>query len=179
MKLSSVKIYLKYVLRHKYHVYKEGRKLGIGRWQLLKHDMVKFLPCEFVPYAIWFAERPTDPRELQIAENNFQFAWLHHIHSSRHHWQYWILRTDTHEPGHVEVLRMPEKYVREMVADWRGVGVALGKGAGNAKKWYLETRDTMSLHPQTRSRVEVLLGVVDAAPNSVVVAQPTRREIGS
>lgn len=179
MKLSSAKTYLKYILRHKYYVYKEGRKLGVGRWQLLKHDMIKLLPCEFVPYAIWLAERPTDPWQLQVAESNFQFAWLHHIHNGPHHWQYWILRTGTHELGHVEVLKMPEKYVREMVADWRGVGVALGKGVENAKKWYLATKNTMSLHPQTRNRVEVLLGVVNAAPNSATVDQPTRREISS
>jgi hypothetical protein len=176
MKLTTFLTYLKYVLRHKYYVYVAGRGLGVPRFQLLIHDLSKLTLHEFLPYAVWFNQRPTDPVEVRIAENDFNKAWLSHIHSNPHHWQHWILRLDS---GGVEVLRMEEKYVREMVADWIGVGLTIGKGPDNAREWYLRNRETMSLHPQTRNRVEVLLGVVDASPNSVVVPPPQYRQIGA
>ncbi len=45
--------YLQAILRHKYFVFLEACKLGIP-WLGLIHDLSKFLPCEFIPYARWF-----------------------------------------------------------------------------------------------------------------------------
>lgn len=181
MRFKTFTTYLCYVIRHKYYVYKAGIKIGVNRWQLLKHDCTKLLPSEFIPYAIWFGERPTTITARAIAENKFNVAWLHHIHSNPHHWQHWILRYDVPDTnkGQIEVLRMPEQFVRELVADWIGVGFTLGKGPENAKTWYKEHRDTMALHPQTRNRIEALLQIVEPYKNSALVNQPIFREIGS
>lgn len=51
---------------------------------------------------------------------------------------------------------MPERYVREMVADWYGAGRAI-TGRWDAPGWYWENKEKMKLHPATRSFVEVLL----------------------
>lgn len=58
------------------------------------------------------------------------------------------------------VLPMPDVYIREMVADWRGAGRALGKP--DTIGWYKQNAKNMLLHPDTRSRVEEILGVKDA-----------------
>lgn len=50
-------------------------------------------------------------------------------------------------------LEMPEKYVREMVADWYGAGRAIS-GNWEAYKWYRENRSKIQLHPATRVLVE-------------------------
>lgn len=178
MKFSTFWTYLKYVLKHKHGVLQAGLKLNVSIWQLLKHDLSKFSPFEFIPYAIWFNERPAEMYWIDYhqAELNFHQAWLHHIHKNPHHWQHWVLRMDE---GGVEVLRMPEKYVREMVADWHGVGIALGKGSENGKVWYEKNKHTMALHEQTRNRVEALLGVTEPYSNVSVVPHPKFREIGA
>jgi hypothetical protein len=53
-------------------------------------------------------------------------------------------------------LEMPERYVREMVADWAGAGRALGKP--DTRGWYEANKQNIILHPATRARVETLLG---------------------
>jgi hypothetical protein len=75
------------------------------------------------------------------------YAWLHHQKWNKHHWEYWVI--PSHGP-----LNMPDKYVREMVADWFAAGRAFD-GAWDAKNWYL--RQDLLLHPLTRVKVEGLL----------------------
>jgi hypothetical protein len=170
--LKAIWGYFAYVCRHKWYVFLEGRKLGLGVWQLIRHDLSKFGLKEFIPYMNKFNRHLKGDRHQRA----FDVAWLHHIHVNPHHWQHWILTNDTEG---VKVLRMPEPFVKEMVADWRGVGRALGKGAENAVKWYLENKDTLALHPQTRSRVETLLGIKPADRYIQVVPPPKFREAGS
>lgn len=55
-------------------------------------------------------------------------------------------------------LDMPIADRKEMLADWRGAGRALGKP--DTKAWYLQNRDNMHLHPNTRAWVELMLQVV-------------------
>lgn len=50
---------------------------------------------------------------------------------------------------------IPQRFVREMVADWYGAGMAQGKTDIHA--WYALNRDHMLLHPATRALVEHLL----------------------
>ena len=38
--------YGKYLGKHKYYVYKAGRKMDVPRIKLLKHDLSKFRPSE-------------------------------------------------------------------------------------------------------------------------------------
>jgi len=42
--------YLKYLIRHKWFVFRAGLKLKVSIWRLLIHDWTKFLPSEFFPY---------------------------------------------------------------------------------------------------------------------------------
>jgi hypothetical protein len=53
-------------------------------------------------------------------------------------------------------LPMPEKYVREMVADWMGAGRAI-TGRWEVAQWYAKTREHIIVHPDTRARVEELI----------------------
>lgn len=169
--------YLMYVLRHKLYVFQAGRQLGVGWWQLLTHDWSKFLPSEWLPYAHFFYGGPHRPwAEVTVFQKYhfgdhawrtskegvkaaFNYAWLLHIHRQPHHWQHWLLQQDD---GDLKVLEMPERYVREMVADWRGAGRAQGKtGPNELREWYDGRAATMLLHDQTRARVVALIGDLD------------------
>ncbi len=156
--------YLRYLVRHKLFVYWEGRRLGVARWQLLIHDWHKLLPSEWFPYVEFFygSDRVPTPwwgtpqdEPFRCAEwearrqRRFDEAWLRHQHRAPHHWQHWVLLEDS---GERKVLEMPDRYRREMVADWRGAGLALGKP--DTLAWYKATRDARLLAPKTLAWVE-------------------------
>lgn len=144
--------YLRYIIRHKYYVYQEARQLGVGFWQAFLHDWTKLLPVEFRPYCDYFERR----KKTGIHEIAFRRAWLHHIHHNPHHWQHFVLVNDD---GTREALEMPEKFVREMIADWRGMRRTLGMEPDSGLSWYLLHRDTFIFHPNTRQLVEIIIGV--------------------
>ena len=156
--------YLWYVMVHKWFVLVEGRKLGLGLWQLAIHDLSKFGPSEWGPYVTFFYDasgRPVQRRDgtgyYHVADEKaaFSAAWNHHVRVNPHHWQAWLLVKDG---GAVVPLRMPRKFVLEMVADWRGAGRA--QGTPDTVKWYAANGGKMVLHEETRREVEALLGVV-------------------
>lgn len=158
--------YLRAVLRHKRFVFAECCRLGIP-WLGIIHDLSKFRPGEWFGYARHFYGKYPKFEEVKHIPHSYsgltqedvklQFdrGWLHHQHSNKHHWQRWVLRNESE--GNTIPLPMPEKYIREMVADWRGAGRAYGNP--NTREWYLGMKDRMLLHESTRNRIEELLGV--------------------
>lgn len=59
------------------------------------------------------------------------------------------------------------------------MALARGKPASAAVTWYNENSDTLALHPQTRSRIETLLGIINPSPYKQRVSAPRHREAGS
>jgi hypothetical protein len=163
--------YLKYVLVHKYFVFVAGLKTKAPIWLLLIHDWSKFLPSEFIPYAQYFYGEDLKLKESYqtftfygieenvpfgyFARDRFNVAWLYHQRRNPHHWQYWYLIQDS-DPNFA--IPMPEKYVREMVADWAGAGRAI-TGKWEVSAWYEKNKEKILLHPETRSLVENLYRV--------------------
>lgn len=144
--------YLKSVLRHKWFVFLEGRKLGVPLFFLIIHDWDKFRPGMFIAYARYFGKHP------KASEGNFNYWWNLHQKRSKHHWQAWVCLMD--DGGQV-ALRMPGRFWREMVADWKGAGRAYGNS--DTASWYLKRIDTkMWLHPETRIYVEQALDISSA-----------------
>lgn len=150
--------YLKYVMRHKWFVFLAGQG-SVGLWQLVIHDWHKFLPGEFLPYARHFygpnapAIREAyyhNPHEGHVA---FNTAWLKHLNRGPHHWQHWMLQLDS---GPTMLIPMPEKYIREMLADWQGAGRAQGFG-DDTRAWYARNREKIQLHPQARDYLHCLM----------------------
>jgi hypothetical protein len=88
-----------------------------------------------------------DPKGLS---EQFDRAWLHHQHYNKHHWQHWFLVNDT--DGEY-CLKMPERYMKEMLCDWRGAGKAI-TGKDNTKEWFAKNQDKMKLHPKTREWIK-------------------------
>ena len=108
-------------------------------------------------------ERPTAgqeaeaERQAQRVAQQFDAAWLHHIHKNPHHHQHWVLRQDD---GDVKCLEMPAHFAREMVSDWIGAGVAQGKtDKTSVLVWYEKNKESIKLHNQTRELVESLIKV--------------------
>lgn len=126
---------LRYIIRHKWFVFRECCRLGIP-WLGVIHDWSKVLPDEWWAYARYFyGDYPTENEVKRIpawtgftndrVKSAFDQAWLKHQHRNKHHWQYWYLINDT-EPA--KSLPMPERYIKEMCADWKGASAARGAG---------------------------------------------------
>ena len=139
--------YFSYLARHKFYTFIECCKLGIPLRGLL-HDLSKFLPSEFIPYAHHFYGQHAE------IDKDYDFAWLQHIHRNMHHWQYYIII----DLGIEEILPMPDEYRKEMLADWIGAGYA--KNQPDVKDWYLKNKQFIRLHPETTRWVESRLGIV-------------------
>lgn len=81
--------YARYVLRHKWFVFKACLQLGVPLWIAILHDWDKFLPDEWFPYARTFYA-PDGTKQYQESVD-FARAWMKHQHRNKHHWQYWLL----------------------------------------------------------------------------------------
>lgn len=173
-----IRKYLKYLIIHKWYVLIECFKMGLY-WRGIVHDMSKFLPSEFLPYMRYFYG---DYKSIQgyhgdmrskildtgmyseKIQEDFDKAWLYHQRKNRHHYQYWLLKEDG---GKRKVIEMPDKYRKEMIADWIGAGKAQGKLSPKedplleVRKWYIMNKDNIILHPETQYKVEQYLGLLN------------------
>jgi len=155
--------YLKYIIRHKWFVFLEGRKLGVPIYLLILHDISKLRPSEFGAYARTFYA-PDGEASHEAEDPKFNFAWLHHQKRNRHHWQYWVLLSDS---GQRYSLPMPDRYRREMLADWKGMDRI--KGTSDVQTWYLKNIDNIRMHEETRTWIEDQLGVKRITPYIALV----------
>lgn len=135
--------YLLYIVRHKWYVLLGCVKYGVV-WRGITHDLSKLYPSEWFPYVENFFGN------AEAVKEQFNQAWNLHKKRNPHHWQNWVRRT---EDGRELILPMPDKYRKEMLADWIGAGRAKGKG-NDLIPWYCENKKKMKLHPETRAWVE-------------------------
>ena len=139
--------YLKYVLEHKKNVYIQGRKLGLGVWQLLKHDLSKFSISEFGAYANYFFGNKEKTDKTKSA---FDKAWQHHKNHNTHHWQNWF--SNEHQAS----WNMPNDLAKEMVADWMAMTVKFHPDKDTHSEtyiWYKSQKD-IRLSGSTQKYVE-------------------------
>lgn len=145
------------VVRHKWNVALAARRVGgISWWQILIHDWTKLLPREYIPYCVWFTGGKKNREQFFV-------AILQHKNHNPHHWEYWISRERKNGMcgQDLKALPMPERYIREMIADWSGAQRSYSPTASwDPSGWYYEKRDTIQLHPETRARVEAILSEV-------------------
>ena len=147
--------YIWLTIKHKWHVFRAGLKTKAPIWNLIIHDWSKFTPAEAPHYGRQFFGPADDPI-------GFSMAWLHHQNLNPHHWEYWIPRTGHNRGGYQdgEPLPMPERYVREMVADWLGASRAYeGSYPENILrwKWLNDNWDKIIIHSETRDKLRKVL----------------------
>jgi hypothetical protein len=115
-----------------------------------EHDYSKSEPDEYAAYDNYFYGN----RSYQVVQE-FNKAWLLHIHRNPHHWQYWVLINDNPDEGEI-ILDMPYNYVLEMICDWW----AFSWNKGNLTEifnWYDQRKDYMKLSNNTRKTLEDIL----------------------
>lgn len=115
------------------------------------HDKSKWSEEEYPAYDKYFYGGNRSHKVV----NDFNYAWLHHIHANPHHWQHWVLiHDDPNEP--TTVLEMPDVYILEMICDWW----TFSWNKGNLTEifsWYDNHKDHILFHNKTRIKVEQIL----------------------
>lgn len=155
--------YLRYICVHKFWVGYYCFKHGLY-WRGLKHDLSKFFPAEFFPYARFFYNSDGSKRDIRdksgyyrstnTGDEAFDRAWFHHARYNDHHWQYWALETDqiTNNCRLTITFRPPPDVELEMFCDSLGAAKALGKP--DVDGWWKKNSPGMDLHIATRARLD-------------------------
>ena len=120
------------------------------------HDDSKYSKEEYDAYDAYFY----GGKRTKEVKDNFNYAWLHHIHNNPHHWQYWVLINDDPDNGMV-ALDIPYKYVVEMICDWWSFSWSKGD-LTEIFKWYEERKEYIKLSEKTRRGVENILNMMKA-----------------
>ncbi len=123
---------LKYIIQHKINVAIECIKMGMY-WHAITHDLSKLYPKEFIAYTNNYHNGVKNRRAM--AE-----AWQWHKNRNPHHWDFWVKSSGKPIP-------IPEKYVKQMIADWKGMGRQ--KGFEGPIIYYAKTKHRMTLHKET------------------------------
>lgn len=116
-----------------------------------EHDRSKWSEAEYEAYDAYFYG---NNKSYEVI-NNFNRAWLHHIHHNPHHWQHWILINDDPKEGEI-LLDIPDNYIIEMICDWMSFSMKVGD-LNELFKWYKEHSQYMKLSDYTRIRVDDIL----------------------
>jgi hypothetical protein len=149
---------LKYIwvlIKHKMFVLLIGVRLRVPFWQLLTHDLSKLSWKELPHYGKQFFGHGDDPV-------GFACAWNHPQKSNPHHWEYWVMISGYSKGGFQDndPLPMPDKYIKEMVADWFGASRAYsGKWPKSLEtwEWFRANFKHIRLHPVTRRECLALI----------------------
>lgn len=158
--------YFKYICEHKKNVFIECMNMakefrGEDKIDLIihafTHDMSKFLPCEFIPYAkyfygedgvhlekSWSYESINNGRSCLSnrylkCKHNFERAWMHHYLHNKHHWDYWMKEC------------IPHKYLLQMICNWKAMSRKFGD---TAQEFYLKNYKNIKLERNTRLSLE-------------------------
>lgn len=132
-------------------------------WQIcLNHDHSKTEPDEYEAYDAYFYG---GNRSFDVVQN-FNKAWLLHIHRNPHHWQHWVLINDEPNEGEI-VIQMPINYIIEMICDWWAFSWNKGD-LTEIFSWYEERKSYIKMHKNTRKTVEdIFAKIKDALDNNL------------
>lgn len=99
------------------------------------------------------------PNDAERRDKGYSGAWLHHKGRNRHHYEYWLDYTPDGD-HHVDGVRMPEKYVAEMICDRIAASRTYNKEAYTDScpwEYYERGKNRAILHPETRALLEKIL----------------------
>ena len=110
---------------------------------LVEHDASKTMFDEYQAYdRHFFADLPMDE-----TLDEFNLAWLKHIHRNPHHWQHWVLPSG--DLPDIQALEMPQNYVLEMLCDWWSSSWR-NYEPDRIFEWWGRHKGMMILHPKTQ-----------------------------
>jgi hypothetical protein len=142
-------------------------------FNIVNHDKSKYSPDEYKAYNDYFYGSNSKSKKIL---DDFNKAWLHHIHQNKHHWQYWCLITDDGDKTVKEYkpigLDIPDDFIVEMICDWWAFSWQRHfelntlntndpiAGLYEIFDWYNEHRNAIIFSTNTRKKVENFLDLL-------------------
>lgn len=120
------------------------------------HDFSKTDVAEYGPYDAYFYGEEKTPNVIE----DFNKAWLMHIHRNPHHWQHWVLINDDPNEGEI-IIEIPYHFIIEMICDWWSFSWSKGN-LEEIFNWYESRKEYIKLHNNTRAIVEEILDMIRA-----------------
>ncbi len=148
------------VTKHRYLVMKGCFAVGLYM-QGITHDLSKFSPTEFF-VGVKYYQGVRSPNNAEREVYGYSSAWLHHKGRNKHHFEYWV-DYNIHKRGTFIPVKMPEKYVVEMVMDRIAACKVYDKAEGKAYEndhpylYFAKGLDHTHLEPSTYELLEKLL----------------------
>ncbi|MDY3918514.1 MAG: DUF5662 family protein [Candidatus Limivivens sp.] len=154
--------HFKTITSHKILVMKSCFRVGLYR-QGLMHDMSKYFPTEFlVGCKYWQGFQ--SPNNAERLDKGYSQAWLHHKGRNRHHFEYWIDYSIQKDGHPMEGMKMPRKYVAEMLMD-RIAASKIYNGEAytdhDPLTYFRKGKQHYMIHPETARQLEKLLVILD------------------
>lgn len=119
----------------------------------LCHDASKSDIEEYDAYDKYF----NSSRSYYVVQN-FQYAWLHHLHNNPHHWQYWVLINDDKDSGE-NLLEIPDNYIIEMICDWWSFSWTNGN-LYEIFDWYDKGKEYRKINSNSLKKIEEILAFI-------------------
>lgn len=128
----------------------QGKYIGCDLMDVCSmHDNSKYSEEEYDAYDAYFYGESKSKKVI----NNFNLAWLNHIHKNPHHWQHWILIEDDPQTKDDVLIEIPNLYIFEMICDWWSFSWQKGD-LNEIFNWYEEHKNNIKMHPNTIKKVE-------------------------
>jgi hypothetical protein len=139
--------FIKYLIIHKYYVFHYGIIFKVPIINIILHDLSKiFSLTEYLYYIKTFYTKDKRKEESKEVDN---YGWLEHQRNNKHHWQYWIMYFDN---GDFFPLKIPKKYLLEMMADWCAAEKTR-YGVADYDKFYEKNKNKMFINKETREEI--------------------------
>lgn len=90
-------------------------RVGLYRQGLL-HDLSKYSFTEFRVGCRYY-QGTRSPNNAEREARGYSSAWLHHKGRNKHHYEYWVDYSLNQSDGGLVGMKMPKKYIVEMVMD--------------------------------------------------------------
>lgn len=150
--------HLKTINKHKYYVTMLCFKCGLYKQGIL-HDLSKYSPTELKTGAkYWVGTR--SPNSIERETIGYSSAWLHHKGRNKHHYEYWTDVDIHHRENGIVGVKMPAKYVAEMVMDRIAASKVYKKENYTDSaplEYYERTKKYITIHPATRAELYKIL----------------------
>ena len=154
--------HFKTITEHKLLVMRYCFRVGLYRQGLL-HDMSKYMPSEFLVGCRYY-QGTRSPNNAEREVKGYSSAWLHHKGRNKHHLEYWIDYNDKEEGAPMAGMKMPRRYVAEMLMDRIAASRIYNRGHYNDSyplAYFEKGKQHYMLHPETFRQLEGLLRILN------------------
>ena len=162
MRLINIWKHFYTITEHKVMVARHCFRVGMY-WQGITHDLSKYTPAEFLQGCKYY-QGFQSPNNAEREDKGYSSAWLHHKGRNKHHFEYWTDYTLEQNAVPMAGVKMPRKYVAEMLMD-RIAASKVYNGAAYTDSfplaYYLKGKNHYLMHPDTAKELEGLLRILD------------------